>query len=101
MQGGGQKPGEGARVPSEKVEPPSFPDRRGDSPPFFSVPYFLLVEDMDNGVKEASPLGRGHWRRKRIVVRKKTPTPFLPCCAVKLVVLDEEGKCGVMECSKK
>lgn len=52
MQGKGRNRGR-PRFPSEKVEPPSFPDRRGDSPPFFSVPYFLLVEDIGNGVKEA------------------------------------------------
>lgn len=52
MQGEGRNRGR-PRFPSEKVEPLSpFPIKGGDSLPFFSVPYFLLVEDMDNGVKE-------------------------------------------------
>ena len=93
MQGGGRKPGEGARFPSEKVEPfPPFPIKGKDSLPFSFVPYFLLVEDMDNVVREAFLLAGDIGEEKRIVVRKKTPFPFLPCCAVKLVVLDEEGK---------
>lgn len=45
-----------------------------------------------NDVKEAFLLAGDIGEEKQIVVRKKTPFPFLPCCAVKLVVLDEEGK---------
>ena len=77
MQGEGRKPGECARFPSEKVELlPPFPIKGRDFLSFFFVPYFLLVEDMDNDVKEASPLGRGHWRRKTDRREEENPHSF-------------------------